>query len=113
MATERDIEALRASLEEELAQLDRDTRRAASDRAPVALDQQSVGRLSRMDAMQRQAMAAAEEHRRAGRRERITSALRRIEGGEFGWCEECGDAIAPARLKLDPTVRTCIGCARG
>lgn len=85
----------------------------AEDRAIVALDQQAIGRLSRMDALQRQAMATAQGRRQDARRGRIVAALRRIEKGEFGYCAECGEDIAPARLELDPTVPTCIGCARG
>lgn len=37
---------------------------SSGSRAPVKLDQQSVGRLSRMDEMQQQAMAQAQERNR-------------------------------------------------
>ncbi len=95
---------------EELDVADADT---AEDRAPVALDQTSVGRLSRMDAMQQQAMAAAQSRRRSAMRQRIDAALKRIEEDEFGWCQNCGEAIAPRRLELDPTVSRCVTCAGG
>lgn len=88
---------------------DRDTEAA---RAPVELDQQAVGRLSRMDALQVQAMAMAEARRRTARRARIRAALARLETEEFGFCQVCGEPIAARRLDLDPTVATCIGCAR-
>lgn len=99
-------------LREELALLSAEGELGAEDRATVTLDQQSVGRLSRMDAMQRQAMAAARARRLEVRRGRIEAALARIREGEFGRCVECGEEIAAARLDLDPTVPTCIGCAR-
>ncbi|MCC5970219.1 MAG: TraR/DksA C4-type zinc finger protein [Pararhodobacter sp.] len=83
-----------------------------ADRRPVELDQQSVGRLSRMDAMQQQAMAAAQEARRRARTQAVAAALRRIDEGEFGWCADCGDFIGSARLDLDPTLMRCISCAR-
>lgn len=105
-------EAARERLLAERADLDRLSAASADGRRPVELDQASVGRLSRIDAMQGQAMAQATEQRRAQRRSRIDAALRRIEGGEFGWCIACGEAIAPARLNLDPAVPTCIGCAK-
>ena len=54
---------------------------------PVMLDQASVGRLSRMDAMQGQQMALEEARRRQQQLLRIASALRRIEGGDFGYCQ--------------------------
>lgn len=101
-----------ARLRAELAVLEAEGDLGAEDRATVMLDQQSVGRLSRMDAMQRQAMAAARARRLEARRGRIAATLARIREDEFGYCVECGDEIAPARLDQDPTVATCIDCAR-
>ena len=100
-------------LNEELTAMDREDALGADDQKTVTLDQQSVGRLSRMDAMQRQAMAQALARRRAGRRQRILAALRRIEEDEFGYCQDCGDDIASGRLELDPTVSLCLSCAKG
>ncbi len=82
------------------------------ERAPVTLDQQSVGRLSRMDALQVQEMAKASEGRRQVRLRQIQTALQRIVDGDFGECLNCGDAIGAKRLELDPAVATCIICAR-
>lgn len=100
-------------LKEELKELDREDNLGLSDQKTVTLDQQSVGRLSRMDAMQRQAMAQATARRRAARRQRIELALQRIDEGEFGYCLDCGDDIAPGRIALDPTVTLCMSCATG
>ena len=55
-----DINTLRQSIMNEIANLDRLREQARDSCAPVTLDQQSVGRLSRMDAMQQQAMHIAE-----------------------------------------------------
>ncbi|HSM42296.1 MAG TPA: TraR/DksA family transcriptional regulator [Afifellaceae bacterium] len=85
---------------------------AEGDRAPVELDQQAVGRLSRMDAMQRQAMAEASERARALEVQKIVAALHRIEDGEYGYCVECGEEISHKRLEIDPAASHCIGCAR-
>jgi DnaK suppressor protein len=41
---------------------------------------------------------------------RLSSALDRLEGGEYGTCAECGEAIAPARLRVMPEVETCVRC---
>lgn len=84
---------------------------SAADRAPVTLDQDSVGRLSRIDAMQVQAMALAAERRRATERNRIDAALGRIDEGKFGFCLTCGESIDPARLANDPSVSQCVACA--
>ena len=110
-ARDSQIEAYRDALLAERAQLADEDAASAEDRGTVMLDQQSVGRLSRMDALQRQAMAQAAMRRRAARGARIDAALRRIDEGEFGFCQICGDGIAQERLDLDPTVPTCVSCA--
>ena len=85
---------------------------SASDSAkPVELDQTRVGRLSRMDALQGQAMAKETERRRGVELQRIASALARIEDEDFGYCVTCGEEIPLQRLELDPAVTTCIACA--
>ncbi|SIO17014.1 transcriptional regulator, TraR/DksA family [Parasphingorhabdus marina DSM 22363] len=61
---------------------------AESWRSTVELDQQSVGRLSRMDALQQQEMAQAEARRRTSDLARIDQALLRMEEDEYGWCAE-------------------------
>ncbi|GAB4232898.1 MAG: TraR/DksA C4-type zinc finger protein [Methyloligellaceae bacterium] len=86
---------------------------AAGARSTVTLDQQSVGRLSRMDAMQQQAMAQATERQRAQEILRIDQALRRLEAGDYGYCEECGENIAEKRLEIDPAALLCVRCAQG
>ncbi len=84
---------------------------SADERAPVELDQQSVGRLSRMDALQQQSMALAEERRRTLRLKQIAAALKRIEEEEYGYCVSCGDEIVLKRLELDPAASVCTACA--
>jgi DnaK suppressor protein len=74
--------------------------------------QRVVRRLSRIDALLSQAMAAAREPRRVVRTRAIEAALHRIDIGEFGWCETCGEPIGEKRLELDPTLTRCVGCAR-
>ncbi|HHS88799.1 MAG TPA: TraR/DksA family transcriptional regulator [Rhodobacteraceae bacterium] len=102
----------RVRLEAMLADLDEQNTRGRTGQRTVTLDQQSVGRLSRMDAMQHQAMAQATKIRREQQKARIIAALGRIEEGEFGYCLGCGEEIAPARLELDPTVPNCLACAK-
>jgi DnaK suppressor protein len=78
---------------------------------PVELDQTRVGRLSRMDAMQAQAMSIETKRRREGEALRINAALERINNGHFGNCLECDEPISPARLTFDPSTLLCISCA--
>lgn len=74
----------------------------------VELDQSTVGRLSRMDAMQAQQMAQETARRRQLQIQKIGSALRRMDAGEYGLCLECGDEIKVARLEFDPTSTWCM-----
>ena len=78
---------------------------------PVQLNQASVGRLSRMDAMQGQAMAIETRRRRNIQLQRIELALVRIASGDYGTCQSCEEDIDPRRLKIDPTAPLCITCA--
>ncbi len=106
------IEIYRAALVVERDALVRSSVATAGSRAPVTLDQQSVGRLSRMDAIQVQAMAHAEEERRRARLRAIDAALARIGAEEYGYCLACGVDIAPRRLDVDPAAPRCFDCAK-
>jgi len=44
------------------------------------------------------------------RANRLAEALERLRDGEYGVCQECGEAIAPARLNAMPEVMTCVRC---
>lgn len=107
-----DDAGIKRLLTERLTRIDEDQAATASEREPVMLDQSRIGRLSRMDALQVQAMAEAQERRRRAERQRIETALERLADGTWGLCTECGEEIAEARLDFDPTVALCIRCAR-
>ena len=93
---------------------DQVTKTEASSRAAagtVILDQSSVGRLSRMDALQAQAMSLETERRRQRLLAAIERALLAIDSGDYGFCIDCDKPIAEARLLADPVTTTCIDCA--
>ena len=96
-------------LRDELSEL---SRIAAESRKPVELDQTSVGRLSRMDAIQGQAMQLETERRREIELTRIDAALERIETGNYGYCTVCDEDISLKRLEHDPSAPNCIDCQR-
>jgi len=83
----------------------------AEDKAPVELDQARLGRLSRMDAMQQQAMALELDRRRDVQIKRIEGAFLRLEKGAYGECARCNERIDEKRMDNDPTVFFCIACA--
>ncbi len=85
---------------------------SSQSRDAVTLDQQSVGRLSRMDAMQQQAMSKATEQKRQLELVRIEAAERRLRDEDYGYCEDCGEQIPDGRLEIDPMAEHCVNCAR-
>ena len=106
-----DLDLAKKRLAEKLKELEELSSMSAEARDPVALDQQSVGRLSRMDAMQQQAMSQATEATRKHDLMRIEAAERRIRDGEYGYCDECGEEIPDGRLAVDPMALMCVNCA--
>jgi DnaK suppressor protein len=96
-------------LEDRLKELTERDRQAADK--PVELDQSRVGRLSRMDSMQSQAMARHGAHLAEQEMQRIRAALTLMESGDYGYCIRCDEEIAEARLKFDPSLMICIDCA--
>ena len=110
MMEETETEQFRAQLlrlKEELRDMEESSRDATK---PVELDQASVGRLSRMDAMQSQQMAQELARRRQQQLVKIEGALRRIESGDYGYCAVCDEEIDLRRLALDPTSTRCVKC---
>lgn len=84
---------------------------AAEATRTVSLDQSSVGRLSRMDAMQSQQMALETNRRRKLQLTRIEAALERIDEDEYGYCAMCDEEINHRRLEADPANPFCVNCA--
>ncbi len=112
MLNDAQRKTLHEQITAEMAELTALSDLSADGRAPVELDQQSVGRLSRMDAMQQQHMDLAREERRQMRLKVLAAALARLLGEEYGACLVCGDDIPYNRLKADPAATRCIDCVR-
>ena len=97
-------------LRDRLNRLETQENTNAGARDTVTLDQQSVGRLSRMDAMQQHAMAQATAPNRKQEIAAIRAALARIAAKDFGYCEVCGEDIPLKRLEISPTATRCVSC---
>lgn len=109
----KDDKIVKARLLERKAELEHLREISEEARKTVKLDQQAVGRLSRMDALQGQAMAEATENKRLAELTRIERALKALECDEYGLCVSCGNEIVQKRLELDPSALLCIRCAGG
>ena len=114
MTKRKDInpQALKEKLLAQRKEILNDAKKSEESRRPVQLDQTSVGRLSRMDAIQFQAMALEMDRRRQVELQHITAALKRIDEDDFGECQVCGEYIKAKRLEIDPSVAICIDCAK-
>ena len=112
MRDDLDLNFFKQLLEERLAAIQAGRAAQQKEGAPVALDQSCVGRLSRMDAMQQQAMAQATGQRAEIETQRLRAALSRWQSGEYGYCVQCDEEIAEGRLRIDPGNLICIDCAR-
>jgi DnaK suppressor protein len=108
MLTNEQIDEIRLRIEVELAAIFRSLKEGAAD--SMELDQTRVGRLSRMDAMQQQAMASGMKERLQIRSRRLEAALARIQSGAFGVCCQCGESISAGRLQVDPGGPFCAAC---
>lgn len=108
-----DLAAAEARLRARRAELTGLAAAHEDDRRPVELDQARVGRLSRMEAMQEQAMAIEVERRRELEVVRVDAALERLGAGTYGECVTCCEPIEPRRLEFDPSTPLCLACARG
>jgi len=109
--SEIDISSLRQKLLDLRQELLALVEAAGDSSQVVELDQARVGRLSRMDAMQAQAMSQAAGRRRELMLKNITAALARMDKDDYGLCRSCGEPINPKRLEYDPTAILCVSCA--
>lgn len=97
------LEALEAELGDALAS-------SAEAARPVKLDQATVGRVSRIDAIQQQKMLEANRSAQRVRLHQVQAALRRLDDDEYGDCLSCGEAISAARLGARPETPFCVVC---
>ena len=77
---------------------------------PVLLDQQNVGRISRIDAIAQQQLARADERQALEKIKQLQSAQLKIQDDDYGWCDACGEAIGFSRLSIQPKVIKCLRC---
>jgi DnaK suppressor protein len=107
------IEEIRGELLRSLTRLERSIKISGESTRVGDLEQDTVGRLSRIDAIQNQGLTKNLHERERQQLASILEALRRIEEGSFGACVACGGTIPFERLAIFPETRNCTTCARG
>lgn len=108
---ENQVLEIRGLIDRRMEELEKQLEEESGDTSPVSPDV-SIGRLSRLDAMQMQQVALDRNRRRERERQELQEALRRLLTGDFGYCERCGQAIAWERIKVQPQAVLCVRCAR-
>ena len=106
-----DRERLQQALVELAAELLKMIESLAGAAETVELDQGQQGRLSRIDAMQAQKMAVAQQERARVRLIRVHNILETAHEDDFGCCGECGEPIPMKRLIARPDSVLCVECA--
>ena len=108
--TEEELNAIRLKIDTRIAELETLLGDDEEDTKPIEPDV-SIGRLSRLDAMQMQQMALEQHRRQEAELQKLKDALKRIEDSSYGQCVMCRQPIAPARLEAQPDAILCINCA--
>ncbi len=110
MTPELDLGSIEERLRVELAEVLAALVNVTDSASIVALDQSAVGRVSRGDALQQQAIAISRQQRLDIRRRKLVAALNRLAAGSYGMCCECEVTLDQARLDSDLAVVFCIDC---
>ena len=100
----------RKRLEELEREIREDMDANPEDLGVVELDS-SIGRLSRMDALQNQQMALELKRRQENQLLRIENAFKRLAKGHYSICGKCKKPIEEDRLEVFPDTVTCVRCA--
>ena len=103
--TKTEMDRFRALLAAKVAELERLVRR----RDGIAVER-SADQLEEIQAASQRALAVCNLDRDFNQLRDARAALRRIEEGDFGICQECDQDINPKRLAAVPWAPFCIRC---
>jgi DnaK suppressor protein len=107
--TSEQLDQIRDELKRALSRLERSTQTSLQRRSND-LDQGTVGRLSRIEAIQNQGLVRTLAEREQLKMEQVAEALDRIASGSYGICTNCCAPIRFERLQIFPETRTCNHC---
>ena len=103
--TKTEVDRLRAVLTARIAELERFTRH----RDGIAVER-SADQLDEIQAASQRALVVCNIEREFNQLQNARAALRRIQEGSFGICQECDQDIHPKRLAAVPWATFCIRC---
>ena len=110
MTDSQNLMVYRNQLQKSLSEIEEYLDKTEESAEAVSPDK-SLGRLSRMEAMQDQQLILEARRRKKMQKVAVLSALQRIENNQFGNCIFCGKSISPERLEAAPESSTCVSCS--
>jgi len=109
--TKQEKSDLKVLIEQKIARTERKVTELKEMVKPYA-PENSIGRVSRMDAMANQSVMKAALRADEKRLDGLRLALANLDEPDFGLCRTCKVSINPKRLLLMPESRYCVQCAR-
>src|ERR1700685_3885568 len=103
--TKSELNRFRAILAAKVAEVERFTRH----RDGIAIER-STDQLEEIQAASERALAVSNLDREFNQLRNARAALRRIQEGSFGTCQQCDEEIHPKRLAAVPWATVCIRC---
>src|SRR5258705_13952173 len=103
--TQNELNRFRAILTAKVAELERFNR----NREGITIER-SADQLEEIQAASQRALAVSNLDREYAELRNVRAAIRRIEEGSFGTCQECDEDIHPKRLAAVPWATFCIRC---
>lgn len=110
LLTKKELQQIRKVIATQLEELEQQLVLTQESSKTVELDQALAGRVSRIDAIQQQKLAQAGLSRAKLKFDKLSWVQQQLESEDYGFCEECGEAIKFARLLIKPESRYCIEC---
>jgi len=108
--TQEDRVALKNKILELLEKLEKDIKYTEDMTQPIS-PENSIGRVSRMDAINNKSVMEASLRNKISKRNKLKLALSKVDNENFGICVNCKQNINPARLMYMPESARCIRCA--
>lgn len=101
---------LKQHIEKEIAKIRKKILQYKDMTQPVAPDD-SIGRISRMDAIHNQSISESALRQAEEKLEKLLYMQIHIDDDDFGICAKCHAVIPPGRLILMPQSRFCVKCS--
>jgi len=106
----KERQQLKLKIKEQLEILEREIAELQANIQPIG-PENSIGRVSRMDAIQNQSVAEAGLRSKKLKRQKLHMAMEKVDQEGFGICQRCKRPIQAARLMFMPESDHCVRCA--